>query len=173
MTGKGALGGVIVTLTLVLAIVYGTCQHTASVKKAKADKKLAANLGNCQNEETGKWDKIPTGFYRGSGGVCVEGTPPPPPPTTYYAPVEALVLEHECVTPSSSFVGWGYKVRTDGDPLRIKYNGCSEWFEQPARGQFQAPGCFTPGEALFASRDEKNPHVKVWVYRKITVQGGR
>jgi len=88
------------------------------------------------------------------------------------APVEALVLMHECFTPCSAFVGWSYKVRTDGDPIRIKYQG-ADWFDQPARGNFKAPKGFQPGEAQFASSDETNPHVKVCVYKKIIVQGGR
>jgi hypothetical protein len=102
--------------------------------------------------------------------------PDTPRPAVYtppsHIPQEALVLQHECLTPCSSFVGWSYKIRTDGDPLRIKYNGC-DWFDQPARGQFQAPKCFQPGEAQFKSPEEKNPHVQVWVYQKIAVPIGR
>lgn len=80
--------------------------------------------------------------------------------------VEALVLQKECLTPCSAYVGWSYKVRTDGDPIRIKYQG-TDWFDQPAKGDFQAPKGFQPGETQFVSPDKKNPHVRVWVYKKI------
>ena len=86
---------------------------------------------------------------------------------------EVLLLEQECLSPCSSYVGWNYKVRTDGDPIGIRYHGCSDWFDQPGKGNFPAPKCFKPGDAEFRSSDEKNLHVRVQVYRKTTVQGGR
>lgn len=95
------------------------------------------------------------------------------PPAQVTHPVEALVLMHECTTPCPAHVGWSYKIRTDGDPIRIKYHGCTEWFDQPGKGSFPAPKCFQPGEAQFVSSDEVHPNVKVWVYKKTTVEGGR
>ena len=84
------------------------------------------------------------------------------------APVEALVLEHECLTPCGSFVGWNYKVRTDGHPFRIKYQGTG-W----VKGGDKVPETFEPGEAEFVSDDSNNLHVLVQVYKKITVPRGQ
>lgn len=70
-------------------------------------------------------------------------------------------------TPFSSFVGWSYKVRTNGDAIWIKYNGCSEWFYQPAKESKPAPRCFKPGDADFKSAETNNPRVDVWIYEKI------
>lgn len=82
--------------------------------------------------------------------------------------VEALIPTTECWTPCSAYVGWSYKVRTDGDPIRIKYNG-ADWFNQPAQGNFEAPDGFRPGDAQFVSSKEENPHVHVQVYRRAQV----
>ncbi len=83
---------------------------------------------------------------------------------------EALLLEQECLTPCNRFVGWSYKVRTNGDPIGIKYHGCTDWFNQPGKGDFSAPNCFRPGKAEFKSLDENNPRVPVQVYKRITVR---
>ncbi|KKQ20800.1 MAG: hypothetical protein US33_C0012G0013 [Parcubacteria group bacterium GW2011_GWC1_36_9] len=91
------------------------------------------------------------------------------PTNSLPATVEALVLTYEGITPCSSFVGWSYKVRTDGHPLRIKYKGC-EWVERPSEGNFEAPKTFEPGDALFASPDLLHPNVRVQVYKKIQIQ---
>jgi hypothetical protein len=84
------------------------------------------------------------------------------------ATVEALVLVQECYTPCSSFVGWSYKIRTDGHPLRIKYQG-SDWIDYPAEGNTNTPATFTPGETFFESSDPLHPNVRVQVYQKIKI----
>jgi hypothetical protein len=165
MTGKGALGSGIIALTIVLSVIYGI--HSAKAE-AKAEKRGMTDSSVCRNTDE-EWVKIPASSYKDHAGDCIAGTPPAPPPPPRM--VEALVLEHECNTPCSAFVGWSYKVRTDGDSIRIKYQGCTDWFDQPAKEDKPAPKCFQPGEAQFASPlDEK---VKVWVYKRITVQGGQ
>ncbi|MFA6353906.1 MAG: hypothetical protein WCW93_03160 [Candidatus Paceibacterota bacterium] len=154
-------------LCLIVIVFVGVkYQYKCYKIKAKAEAKLAENFSNCKNEETDEWVKIPAGFYRGGDGMCIEGTPPPPPAPVKQ--VKALVLENECLTPCKSFVGWSYQVRTDGDPIRIKYQN-ADWFDQPGQGDFQAPKGFQPGEAVFLSSDKKKPHVKVWVYKEISV----
>ena len=88
-------------------------------------------------------------------------------PPAQIATTEAFVLTHECVTPCSGFVGYNYKIQEQGD-IRIKYNGCTDWFDQPAGVKLPAPACFLPGEAQFVSPKEK-PQMRVEVYKKITV----
>ena len=105
-------------------------------------------------------------LLRSCGGDKTSSTQPT---NSLPATVEALVLTYEGITPCSSFVGWSYKVRTDGHPLRIKYKGC-EWVERPSEGNFEAPKTFEPGDALFASPDLLHPNVRVQVYKKIQIQ---
>jgi hypothetical protein len=80
--------------------------------------------------------------------------------------VEALVLEKECFTPCSADIEWPFKIRTDGDPLRIKFQGTG-WFDHPGKGYVQAPSQMQSGNTEFISPDEKNPRVRVQVYRKV------
>ncbi|MDD5721477.1 MAG: hypothetical protein PHT16_03485 [Candidatus Pacebacteria bacterium] len=98
----------------------------------------------------------------------------PPTQTASRQKVEALVLDNECLTPCSGNIPAGrFKIRTDGHPLRIKFKGVHDWVEHPAEGEAKSPSGVEPGEAQFVSSDKENPHVKVWVYKKITVPGGR
>ena len=75
MTGKGALGGGIVALTIVLGVVY--LIHSAKAE-AKAEKRGMTNPAVCRNEDE-EWVKIPANSYKNAAGNCVVGTPPPPP----------------------------------------------------------------------------------------------
>ena len=83
--------------------------------------------------------------------------------------VEALVPVFEGYTPCSSFVGWEYVVRSDGYPLRIKYQR-SDWIEISGKGEEnEAPKTFQPGEAQFVSPDPLNLKVPVHIYKKVIV----
>lgn len=82
--------------------------------------------------------------------------------------VEALVEKNTCFTPCSSFVGWSYKVRTNGDPVRVSTQRYS-WELKDKLGITPPPKEFEPGEAEIVSLNEKNPHVKVWVYEKVKI----
>jgi len=83
--------------------------------------------------------------------------------------VEMLEKVFEKYTPCSGFVGWGCVVRSDGYPLRIKYNNCN-WVEISGKGEGTAtPETFRPGEAEFVSPDPLHP-VRVRVYKKVIVQ---
>ena len=95
-----------------------------------------------------------------------------PPAPTLQAPavVEALVLEHECTTPCSANIAWPFKIRGEGHPLRIKFQGVADWVSYAGEGDFQAPSQMRSGETQFVSLDPKRPHVRVQVYRKITVR---
>jgi hypothetical protein len=91
------------------------------------------------------------------------------PTSTYHPPapsVEALVPTESCKTPCSAFVGWRYKVRTDGDPFRAKYHGCKDWVEHPGKGDYKTPECFLAGIAEF-----DNPHqsILIQVYKKVNI----
>lgn len=89
---------------------------------------------------------------------------PPAAPET----VEALVLVQECYTPCSSFVGWDYKIRTDGHPLLIT----GEWgkWELPSEGDVKAPKTFKAGEASLESPDTLHPNIRVQMYKKVKIQ---
>lgn len=97
-----------------------------------------------------------------------------PAPATTSQLVEALVLENECITPCSGNIPVGkFKVRTDGHPIRIKYKGVDNWFVEPPGEDSSAPKGVEAGEAQFVSSDKNNLHIKVQVYKKITVPMGR
>lgn len=91
----------------------------------------------------------------------------PPPVFT-----EALVLEHECLTPCSVNIAWRFQIRVGGSrALRIKYKGVSQPVDYPAgEGSFQAPSQMQSGETSFVSPDPLYPNVRVQVYRIIIVQ---
>lgn len=87
-----------------------------------------------------------------------------------------LVLESTCWTPcSANLQPHPTKIRTDGDPLWIKYQGVQHWSPHPGKGAVEFPPGVEVGETKFVSRDSsdtiegkedsKNPHVQVWVYR--------
>ena len=84
MTGKGALGGVIIVLTLVFGV--HSCVSSAR-EKAKTEKRGMANHTQCRNEDE-DWVKIPAGSYRDAAGDCLVGTPPPPPAAHTVVPAE-------------------------------------------------------------------------------------
>lgn len=136
------------------------------VREYREERELAKDPANCKNDDSG-WVKIPAGFYKEvNSGECVEGTPPAPEQSATQQMVEALVLQKECLTPCSSFVGWNYKVRTDGDPIRVI--GKDYTWDIPGKGAANPPKNFQPGETRIVSLG-KNPQVDVWVYKKITI----
>lgn len=136
-------------MVLILAIILGVTWGISSLKSSSNAKYIKQ-----QNEK--------------QAAENYAATHAPAPQQTSQVPTEALVLMYEGWTPCTTFVGWSCKVRTDGDAIRIKYKGC-DWFNQPAKGDVPAPKGFQPGEAQIVSSDKNNPHVKVWVYKIITV----
>ncbi len=84
---------------------------------------------------------------------------------------EVLIPFCEGVTPCPLTIPEGkFKIRTDGDPIRIKFQGIDHWVDYPGKGDFQVPTGVEPGEAQAASLDPKNLGVRVQVYRKVTVR---
>jgi type II secretory pathway pseudopilin PulG len=161
-------------LLVAIMIVGATCGifylASSSATAAKKQAEMEKNLANCQNEN-GDWQTTPVGFYRNKDGKCMKIPPPPPSATQQRATLQtkdALVLEKECLTPCSSYYGWRYKIRTDGHPLRVKFDGL-DWIDYPAEGSVPTPDGFKPGEAYFESPD-KEPRVMVQVYKIVTIQ---
>lgn len=143
MTAKGILGGEIIAVVIVIALIMGYLHYKKAETKTRAEKIAAEKY---------------------------VATHPPAQQRT----VEALVLEHECTTPCSANIAWKFKIRTDGHPLRIKFQGVRDEVTYPGEGDFQAPPKMTSGETKFVSADKEHPNVRVQVYRKIaTVQRGR
>jgi len=83
--------------------------------------------------------------------------------------VEALVPVYEGYTPCTNFVGWDYKIRTDGHPLRIKYQEC-DWIDRPSEGDFKVPETFRPGETIFVSTNLEHLNIRVQIYKKVKIQ---
>ena len=84
-----------------------------------------------------------------------------------HAPASSLVLLDKCVTPCYPNVGWSNFVHTDdGCPIRVKYNGCTEWTEIRGKANVPAPKCFRPGPAQVVSGDTNNPDILVRVYKE-------
>jgi hypothetical protein len=90
MTGKRALGGGIVALTVVMGVVYWI--HSAKTE-AKTDNRGMANPTQCRNED-GDWGKIPSGSYKDRAGDCIIGTPPAPPTSAGQAHVVRQLPDH-------------------------------------------------------------------------------
>lgn len=102
-------------------------------------------------------------------------SPPSDPATTQERvegsrPKEALLLEQECWTPCSAYIAWKFKIRTDGQPIKIKFQGVADPVEYPGEGDFKAPANMLSGETEFVSLDKERPHIRVQVYKKIIVR---
>ena len=82
--------------------------------------------------------------------------------------VDALVLEHECVTPCSANIAWRFKIRTEGHPLQIQFKGVVNPVTFPGEGDFQAPEKMQSGETFFVSSEKEHPNVRVQVYRVVS-----
>jgi hypothetical protein len=81
--------------------------------------------------------------------------------------MKRLGSESECYTPCTLYVGWEGVIKTDGQPVRVKFNGKVEWLDLSGRANDKIPlEKFAPGEAQFASPDEAHPHFRVQVYKK-------
>lgn len=85
----------------------------------------------------------------------------------------ALILMSECYTPCSADIQWKARIHTMGEPIEIKFPGIQEWFDHPAEGDAQAPRGVETGETFFRSANPSKEHIRVQVYKRITVQGGR
>lgn len=139
----GFLVGLIILLGMVTFGIYHFSKKSPEEIQDTRDKK----------EEKERRKKEPT-------ATTQQYVPPP-------QPVEALVLMHECMTPCSADIQWKFKIRTDGHAIKVKFPGMS-WYNMPAEGDVKFPFTMNAGEAFFASLDEKNPNVRVQVYKKIT-----
>lgn len=89
---------------------------------------------------------------------------------TSYEPVEALVLEKECITPCEVGIAWKAKIRGEGNPLRITFPGVGDPVSYPGEGDFKAPKHVRSGNTLIESANPKRPNVRVQIYRKIYIR---
>src|SRR3989338_2041205 len=139
------IGWASVLCLIVIVWIAGSQQW--EVLKAKAD------IGNCQNEKTEKWIKIPAGFYRGTEGRCVAGTPPSPPASSQAPTVPPPGPINACTTPCTMYVDWDVKIETGGRPYSVQFFGKTEFLNRSGRGDKFTLDQFTPGNANFASLD--------------------
>lgn len=86
-------------------------------------------------------------------------------------PVEALIFVSECWTPCNTYIGYKYKIRGEGNPLRITFWKIDEPIDYPGEGDFKTPEKFQPGDTKFISLNKVRPHVRVQIYKKTTIQG--
>ena len=106
-------------------------------------------------------------------------TPSPPSATTSSSPpnsssvgreTEALIFAGECITPCKLDIQFKFKIRGEGNPLRITFPGVDQPVDYPGEGDFKAPEGMEKGDTYFTSLNEKRPNVRVQLYKKITVR---
>ena len=88
-------------------------------------------------------------------------------------PIEALIFVTECWTPCNAYIGYKYKIRGEGNPLRIIFWNIDKPIDYPGEGDFKTPKDFQPGDTKFTSLNKLRPHVRVQIYKKINVLGGQ
>ena len=88
-------------------------------------------------------------------------------------PIEALIFVTECWTPCNAYIGYKYKIRGEGSPLRIIFWNIDKPIDYPGEGDFKTPKDFQPGDTKFTSLNKLRPHVRVQIYKKINVLGGQ
>jgi len=128
-------------------------------EKKKADAKARANHQLCQNEETEKWVKIPSGFYRDSKGTCAKGTPPLP-----VVPSDSSV-KLRATTPATITADYGFSLEADA-PIMVQYPGEKPFLFTPGGDCNQLPQPKHSGPKKFW--DPKNPengHIGFRIYR--------
>ena len=133
---KGLVGGAILVIALVLAIVFVYATREKDP---------------------------PSNTYSRSGGSYA-------PPAAKAVPVDALVLQAECWTPCSTNIDYKFKIRGEGNPLRVTFPGVGA-VDYPGEGDFKAPSQMRSGETHFVSLNAERPNVRVQIYKKITVDG--
>lgn len=148
-------------VTIVAMVVLAMVAINQVSQKKSAEKAGMENPELCKNEDS-DWVKIPQGFQKNKKtGVCEET---PKSTTAPLQKLEGLVLQHQCLTPCSSYIGWDYRIWTEEHPVQVR-NENYRW-DFPAVGVSNPPKNFKPGEAEIISLEKNNPHVNVWVYKK-------
>jgi hypothetical protein len=69
----------------------------------------------------------------------------------------------QCTTPCSLYVGWAQRVKSDGQPVLIKFHGKTDWLSLSGRGNDKGTlDQFNPGEAQFVSPDRTPVRVQIF-----------
>lgn len=95
---------------------------------------------------------------------------PPTSSSSVGGETEALVFAGECITPCKLDIQFKFKIRGEGNPLRITFPGVDQPVDYPGEGEFKAPEGMEKGDTYFTSLNEKRPNVRVQLYKKITVR---
>lgn len=108
------------------------------------------------------------------GGCSHKAKTPPAPSkvsvTTAPETVEALVLMHEEDTPCSAYIDYKFRIRTEGHPLNIKFQGVKDPVIYPGEGKFDVPPESKAGELFFTSPDPLHPNVRVQIYKVVKIR---
>ena len=89
---------------------------------------------------------------------------------TSHEPVEALVLEKECLTPCEVNIAWKFRIQSEGLPIRITFKGVKEPVSYPGEGDFKAPKEMRSGNTLIESAVPERTTIPIKVYRKIYIR---
>jgi hypothetical protein len=108
----------------------------------------------------GRWTFAPPAPPRRTYSAMTHRVPEPPP-----ASHGDLRLMGTCTTPCGFNIQFKAKIRTDGDPLGIKFQKVSRVFHHPGKGYAVAPPGADVGWTAYVSDDPKNEHVLVWTYK--------
>ena len=94
----------------------------------------------------------------------------------YVAPVirstEGRLLREDCVTPCTVNITYRSEILRGDGRMKIRYQTAG-WVEYPATGDVKAPENATSGETEFVSLEEGHPAIRVKVFEKVPVLGGR
>lgn len=86
--------------------------------------------------------------------------------TTVTRPIPGSLLPmYSGYTPCDVFIGWKFKIKTDGSPITVKFKGVANKIAYPGTGRFDAPSNFQSGFQHIESGDPANPVVYVEVYQ--------
>lgn len=84
---------------------------------------------------------------------------------TEHGPVEALILEKECLTPCEVKIAWKFRIQSEGLPIKITFKGVKEPVSYPGEGDFKAPKEMRSGETLIESAVPGRITIPIKVYR--------
>lgn len=89
---------------------------------------------------------------------------------TSHEPVEALVLEKECLTPCEVSIAWRFRIQSEGLPIKVTFKGVKEPVSYPGEGDFRAPKEMRSGDTLIESAVPGRVTVPIKVYRRVQIR---
>ena len=87
-----------------------------------------------------------------------------------HEPVEALVLEKECLTPCEVKIAWKFRIQSEGLPIKVTFKGVKEPVSYPGEGDFRAPKEMRSGETLIESAVPGRTTIPIKVYRRVYIR---